>query len=60
MTEITKNLNEFSHIRWVKVIGDIIGEDNVRNIIIFSLSYTLQSLREEEDFNRFKWRNENE
>lgn len=56
MTEITKNLNEFSHIRWVKEIGDMIDENNTRNIIIFSLSYTLQSLRAEEDFDRFKWR----
>lgn len=56
MTEITKNLNEFSHVRWVKKIGDMIGEDDTRNIIIFSLSYTLQSLKAGDNFNRFKWK----
>lgn len=56
MTEITKNLNEFSHVRWVKRIGDMIGEDDTRNIIIFSLSYTLQSLKAGDNFNRFKWK----
>lgn len=59
MTEIIRmtSINDnFSHLRWVKEIGKIIGEDDTRNIIIFCLSYTLQSLREEEDFNRFKWK----
>ncbi len=48
--------NDFSHLRWVKRIGEIVGENDTRNIIIFCLSYTLQSLREEEDFDRFKWK----
>ena len=59
MTEITKmtSINdEFSHLRWVKRIGKLIEEDDTRNIIIFCLSYTLQSLRAKEDFNRFKWK----
>ena len=53
MTSINE---EFSHLRWVKRIGEIIEEDDTRNIVIFCLSYTLQSLREKEDFNRFKWK----
>lgn len=59
MMEIIKmtSINEeFSHLRWVKRIGEIIEEDDIRNIVIFCLSYTLQSLREKEDFNRFKWK----
>lgn len=53
MTNINK---DFSHLRWVKRIGQIIEEDDTRNIVIFALSYTLQSLRANEDFNRFKWK----
>lgn len=58
MMEIIKmtNINkDFSHLRWVKRIGQIIEEDDTRNIVIFALSYTLQSLRANEDFDRFKW-----
>lgn len=53
MTNINNN---FSHLRWIKRIGQIIEEDDTRNIVIFALSYTLQSLRANEDFNRFKWK----
>ena len=45
----------FSHNRWITRIGEYTGEDDALNIIRFSLSYTLQSLRYGEDLNRFKW-----
>lgn len=31
------------------------GEEDVYNVIQFALSYTLQSLRDNEDIERFKW-----
>lgn len=49
-------MKKFSHNNWIKEIGKYTGEDNYNNIIKFSLSYTLQSLRHDEDFNRFKWK----
>lgn len=50
------NLENFSHSHWIKEIAKYTDEENYENIIKFSLSYTLQSLRAKEDFNRFKWR----
>jgi len=50
------NPENFSHSNWIKEISKYIGEENYENIIKFSLSYTLQSLRANEDFDRFKWR----
>lgn len=54
--KMTNINNDFSHIHWVKEIGEIIGKDDVRDIVIFTLSYTLQSLKAGEDVNRFKWK----
>ena len=48
-------MKKFSHSHWVKEIGKYIEEDNFENIIKFSLSYTLQSLRANEDIRRFQW-----
>lgn len=50
--ELVKN---FSHVHWIKEIGEYIYEDDPNNIIKFSLAYTLQSLRAGEDIDRFKW-----
>lgn len=50
--ELVKN---FSHVHWIKKIGEYIYEDDPNNIIKFSLAYTLQSLRAGEDIDRFKW-----
>lgn len=44
-----------SHNHWVKEIRKYVGDKTDEEIIKFSLSYTLQSLRAKEDFNRFKW-----
>ncbi len=46
-----------SHNHWIKEIRKYVSDKTDEEIIKFSLSYTLQSLREKEDFNRFKWRN---
>jgi len=51
-----KEIQKFSHNHWIKEIGKYTGEKNYENIIKFSLSYTLQSLKQNEDFNRFKWK----
>ena len=48
-------MKQFSHSHWIKEIGKYTGDTDVRNTIIFALSYTLQSLRANEDFDRFKW-----
>ena len=49
-----------SHNHWIKEIRKYVGDKTDEEIIKFSLSYTLQSLRAEEDFNRFKWSDNNE
>lgn len=48
-------LKKFSHTHWITKIGEYINEDNADNIIKFALSYTLQSLRAQEDIHRFQW-----
>lgn len=48
-------INVASHNRWLKRIGKIIGDDDPRNIVLFCMAYTLQSLRSEEDLDRFRW-----
>ena len=48
------------HERWIERIreyGDMESKTD-REIIIYALSYTLQSLRYNEDMNRFKWNKE--
>ena len=45
----------FSHVRWVREIGDFLKEDDFHNIVKFSLAYTLQSIRAGENLDRFKW-----
>lgn len=42
--------------RWLNEIKKYIKNDNDIQVMKFCLSYTLQSLRAGEDFNRFKWR----
>ena len=56
---MSDTVKDFSHNHWIKEIkgflnniDDITDED----VIKFALSYTLQSLKYGEDFNRFKWR----
>lgn len=44
-----------THNNWLKQIGEHIGEDRPREIILFSMAYTLQSLRCGEDLKRFNW-----
>lgn len=44
-----------THNNWLKQIGEYIGNDDPREIILFSMAYTLQSLRCGEDLKRFNW-----
>lgn len=46
-----------SHQRWIEEIRKYIGDKTDEEIVKLSLSYTLQSLRTKENFNRFKWGN---
>lgn len=48
-------MKNFSHVHWIKEIGEFLHEDNPHNIIKFSLAYTLQSIRAGENLDRFKW-----
>ena len=49
------------HERWIERIReyDEMESKTDREIIIYALSYTLQSLRYNENMNRFKWNKEN-
>ena len=48
------------HERWIERIKeyDEMKSKTDREIIIYALSYTLQSLRHNENMNRFKWNKE--
>lgn len=49
-------MKNFSHNHWIKEIKKYLNNDvSDEDVIKLSLSYTLQSLRYGEDFNRFKW-----
>ena len=48
-------MNIKSHQRWINEIRNYLGDYSDEEIIKCSLSYTLQSLRAKEDFNKFKW-----
>jgi len=48
----------FSHNHWIREIKKYTGETNDDNVIKFALSYTLQSLRNSENLQRFKWQKE--
>ena len=51
---------EFSHIHWIKEIQKYTGETSALNVVKYALSYTLQSLRANENMNRFKWSDEDD
>ena len=51
-------MNIKSHQAWIEQIRKYVGDYSDEEIIKLSLSYLLQSLRKEEDINRFKWRND--
>ena len=44
-----------THNKWVKELGNYLRNHTNKDIIKYTLSYTLQSFRYEEDMNRFKW-----
>lgn len=50
-------INISYHTRWLDEIKKYIGEMSYNEIILYSLAYTLQSLRNNEDMGRFKWEN---
>ena len=41
--------------KWIDDIKSFTGEENDVNVIQYCLSYTLQSLKNNEDMDRFKW-----
>ncbi len=43
------------HNEWVDEVGKYIESEEPKDIILFCVSYTLQSLRAEEDMLRFRW-----
>lgn len=45
-----------SHSHWINEIQKYRSDLSDEDVIKFALSYTLQSLRKNEDFDRFKWR----
>lgn len=49
-------MNIQSHNHWIKEIKKYKKELTDEEIIKFSLSYTLQSLRANENMERFKWK----
>ena len=49
-------MNIKSHQRWIDEIQKYRGDYTSEQIIKFSLAYTLQSLRNGENIDRFKWR----
>lgn len=44
--------------KWIDDIKSFTGEENDVNVIQYCLSYTLQSLKNNEDMDRFKWRSQ--
>lgn len=52
------DLNLNRRFKWVNEIKELLGEDSTDNVIQFCLSYTLQSLRfDQNEVNKFKWDN---
>lgn len=51
---VTMNIK--SHQRWIKEINKYINNQTDEEVIKFALSYTLQSLRANENMERFKWK----
>ena len=49
-------MNLKSHERWIKEIHKYKLDLSDEEIVKFSLAYTLQSLRKNEDMDRFKWK----
>ena len=47
--------NVANHNKWVKQVGEYIGSEDTRDILLYCIAYTLQSLRSEEDMTRFRW-----
>ena len=45
-----------SHRHWIEEIRKYTNEKNDKNIVKYALSYTLQSLRNGENMNKFKWK----
>ena len=55
--KMTQKINIKSHQKWIDEIKKYRkGEYTDDEIIKFALSYTLQSLRNNEDMDRFKWK----
>ena len=50
-------MNIKSHQKWIDEIRKYRGNYTDEEIIKFSLSYTLQSFRNNENMDRFKWKN---
>lgn len=44
--------------RWINEIKAYLGTESDAVVLKYALSYTLQSLRNNEDMDRFKWGNE--
>ena len=42
--------------RWIRQIKEYTGETDDSNFIQYCLSYTLQSLKNKENMERFKWK----
>lgn len=49
-------INIKSHQKWIDEIRKYRGEYTDDEIIKFALSYTLQSLRNNENMDKFKWK----
>ena len=49
-------MNIKSHHHWIKEISKYVDNRTDEEIVKFALSYTLQSLRANEDMERFKWK----
>ena len=49
-------MNIKSHQRWIKEINKYINNQTDEQVVKFALSYTLQSLRANENMERFKWK----
>lgn len=52
---MSKNIDITYHNNWLSEINKYIGEMSYDEIILYCVSYTLQSLRNNEDMERFKW-----
>ena len=49
-------MNIKSHQRWINEIRNYLNNQTDEEVIKFALSYTLQSLRANENMERFKWK----